>query len=246
MDNLVFSESIFKVEFVLCTRISVVEQQMSRGPYSVWRQTYVGETEKSCTGPGADLACEVELIVGDLFDLEEVEVEDVLLNVSYARESRGVESVGVYTTSVIVSGYPLGVPKNELVSWTPSVSSLVHMMTFSESIFLKSHRDTFELFSMVKEMFDEDAGAVYVQHFFRSSHGSTIDSRVMWERQPGFPCFRRSKAWFSGRRTERKLFEPDAAPRSERKRKLDDDDELPVKKFKGVETVSFTGLVFDI
>lgn len=213
---------------------------MSRGSYSVWRQTYVGESDLSCNSPGADLACEVELIVGDLFELDELEAEDVLVSVSYARDSRGVRDVGVYTASVVITGYPLGVPAEQLLSWTPSVSSLVHRLVFSEVVLLKSHRAMFEVFSMVKEMFDEDVNAVLVQHFSRSSPGGVISSRTMWEREPAISCFKRSKAWVSRQRTVRKLFEPDVVPLNERKRKIDDGDDFPGKKVKIMDTVSFT------
>lgn len=170
-------------------------QDQPSGPVSVWRQSYVSEYDISYSGAKPPLACEVELIVRDFFESDEVEVEDLTVIVCYARESRAQGEFGVYTTGVLLRGYPLRVPSEQLVSWSPSVSTPVHKLVSSEIYPVRSQVDMLGAFATVKDVFDEDDTAVYVQQFFRSSLRKVIMSRVVFERSSVDDTFRKTKGW---------------------------------------------------
>ncbi|KAH1806657.1 hypothetical protein KXX35_009382, partial [Aspergillus fumigatus] len=196
-----------------------------RGPYSAWRQTYVGEC--AAVRPSADeaLACEVELVVRDLFESDEVDLEDITMIVCYAVERRDAGEVGVYTIGVVLRGYPINVPEEHLVSWAPSVASLVHRLTFSESLSVRSEVDMLEAYASVKDIFDDDDSAVYVQQFFRAPLSRTIGSRRLWERAPVDSSFRLSRKWVMSEEVESVIV-------NERKRRVDDDGDRVFKKLK--------------
>lgn len=166
-----------------------------RGPLSVWRQCYVAECDISARGAGLASACEVELVVRDFFKSDEVEVDDLTVIVCYAREVRADREVGVYTMGVLLRGYPLNVPSEQLASWSPCVSSLVHKLTSSELIPSKSHVDVLGAFATIKDIFDEDESAVYVKQYFRSSLRKTVMSKLVFERDPVDTTFRPTKSW---------------------------------------------------
>lgn len=201
--------------------------QCERGPYTVWRQHYVSIDE--------NLGFEVDLMVRDFFESDEVEVEDVTLLVCYGRESRPSGEVGVYNVGVVIRGFPLGVPKDQVQSWSPSVASLVHDLCFSEVFSVKLQGD-FEAFAMVRDIFEDDPTAVYVQQFFRSSILKTVSSRMILEREPLYSCFRRTSPWVcakSGGELDVNL----------RKRKVDDEGVSSSKKSRVSTTVSVVIIV---
>ena len=168
---------------------------LGRGPPSVWRQCYVGESDVASSRRHACMAHEVELVVRDFFLSEDVEVDDVTVIVCYARESRASVPVAVYTIGVLVRGHPVGVPSEQLASWAPDVSSPVHVLTSSESISSRSQLEVPAAFATVRDIFDEDEHAVYVQQFFRCSNRKTPVSRVMFEREPLDETFKRTRSW---------------------------------------------------
>lgn len=108
-----------------------------RGPVTVWRQCYVGELPLD-NADGTSAACEVEQLVRDLFQSDEVEVEDATMIVCYALERRAIAEVGVYTTGILLRGYPRNVPIDQQSSWTPSVSTTTHELVSSEVLPMKS------------------------------------------------------------------------------------------------------------
>lgn len=208
------------------------EQRVSqRGPFSAWRQSYVGEWDTSRSVESQAAACEVELIVRDFLESDEVEVEDITVIVCYDLEQRENGAVGVYTIGVIVRGYPLGLAEDELVSWAPTVESMVHQLTFSEKLSVRSQVDMLDAFAMVKEIFDEDKTAVYVQQFFKSSLCKSVGARVLWKRAPVADGFRKSRRWVV-------VDNGQEAQSNERKRLFQDIDDRLAKKAKICRGVS--------
>jgi hypothetical protein len=105
-------------------------------------------------------------------------------------------------------------------------------MTFSEVLSVKSQDDIFEAFAAVKDIFDEDLTAVYVQQFSRGATEKNISSRIFWERQAKHECFRKSRHWV-------KVQDSDDLQVNDRKRKVVEDGDHVVKRTRRSETVSF-------
>lgn len=210
-----------------------------RGPLSVWRQCYVAECDILARGAGLASACEVELVVRDFFKSDEVEVDDLTVIVCYAREMRADREVGVYTVGVLLRGYPLNVPSEQLASWSPCVSSLVHKLTSSELIPSKSYVDVLGAFATIKDIFEEDESAVYVKQYFLSSLRKIVMSKLVFERDPVDTTFRPTRSWVDAEvlgTPSNLAVELKSKPR---KRKNASSHESFVKKVKLNSTVSF-------
>jgi hypothetical protein len=218
--------------------MSFSDDGLLRGPYSVWKQSYFGESCLSRDVVGANLASEVELIVRDFFESDEVVVEDITIIVSYAVESCADASFGVYTTVVVVRGYPLGIPKDHLVSWAPSVSSVDHKLRYSEVLLEESQRDTGYILSMGTDIFNEDSTAVYVEQFVRPYSQKTVFRRTICERSSIHDSFSRTREWVPAQQLGSKAARGVSVLCNERKRKMEDGGEYTAKKIKVMDVVS--------
>lgn len=207
---------------------------VGRGPYSVWRQTYVGDDDDNHRSSGEALGPEVELIVRELFVSEDLDVEDVSVVVCYKRVDRDGRSVGEYTFGVVVRGYPVGIPEDEVVSWAPDVSSLDHRMTHSEVLSGRSKTQVWEAFSELKDIYDSDESSVQLRQYCRSLASEKLCVTV-WQKDAQDALFKETNSWIASSETPVPSCgdggEHPAAV-NERKRKSDDGSQSANKKAK--------------
>jgi hypothetical protein len=220
--------------FVVCVRYrySFVNMELSfpgaqrvgRGPYSVWRQTYVGDDKEDQAGAGEALAPDVELIVRELFVSEDLDVEDVSVVVCYKRLDRGGHSVGQYTFGFVIRGYPVGIAEDEVGSWGPDVSSLDHKLVHSSILPARSKAHVWEAFSELKDIYDDDESAVQLRQYCRSLASGKLCVTV-WKKDALDASFKESKSWVSSPEPRsRSSLDGGVCPAAvnERKRKADD------------------------
>lgn len=178
----------------------------------LWMQCY---TALGSEGQGIPcLAGEVELIIRDIFLLEEVQVTSVTAVVCY----RVVSSPGglsrLYTIGVLFHG--VGCPQRH-----PSVESLVHRLVSSE-VRLESGNVLPKLTELlVKDVFEHDESCVYVERYVRDDVGK-INSVLLYERPPLDGQFRFGSCWIAREDAKRPLVF--------RKRKREDDICQPDKR----------------
>lgn len=158
-----------------------------------WAQSYVGVRYDHDGSDSSLLACDVELIVRDLFELREVFVEDVIMILLYWREHSRLGGAGVFKVGLLFSGLPCVGFLRQGDGWSPDVSSEVHERVYSESLGVENDLDLLQSIAAMKEVFHEDGKVVKVQQFYRSAHDGGLGVWVPLERGSPYICFQQSR-----------------------------------------------------
>lgn len=159
-----------------------------------WVQSYVGVCYDDDSSLLSSVVCDVELVVRDLFELEDVFVEDVTMNVCYGREQTPDGGVGVYKVGVVFTGLPCASLWRHGDGWSPDVSSLVHQRVYSQALGADNDLQVLQSIAAMKEVFFDDVRVVMIKQFFRSASDGGLRVRVPLERGSHFTCFRQSRS----------------------------------------------------
>jgi hypothetical protein len=215
-------------------------QRVGRGPYSVWRQTYVAEDDLCCQKSHPALAPEVELMVRELFMSQDMDVEDVSVVVCFKRLDRAGHSVGRYTFAFVIRGYPMGIFSEEVASWAPDMSSIDHRLVDSCCWSGRSKGQALEFFRELIDMYYDDGSSVQFRQYCRSVVLRKFCVAV-WRKQEEDPLFKETKSWTgSSEVPSRSSSDGGVCPAAvnERKRKADDSLCEARKKAKATSMVS--------
>lgn len=124
---------------------------------------------------------EVEVLVQDFFQLEEVQIEDVLSTVKFGREGTNESETVWYTLECIMRGYLCGISDEQAECWAPDVTSMVHERTYSQTLSDSRWDSIWADYAAALRRLEEDETSVSCKQYCRRG-GDVIVQRI-WERE---------------------------------------------------------------